>query len=73
MKLNVIPQKHFKKLKLWHCTNIKIHLKLYRYPKQKRNEEMKEMITNNKKKKKKTSLADNCQCVLGMDNMQTTM
>ena len=53
MKLNVIPQKHFKKLKLWHCTNIKIHLKLYRYPKQKGNEEMKEMITNDKKKKKK--------------------
>ena len=35
---------------------------------------MKEMITNEKKnKKKKTSLADNCQCVLGMDNMQRTM
>ena len=26
-----------------------------------------------KKEEKKTSLADNCQCVLGMDNMQRTM
>ena len=59
---------------LWHCTNIKIHLKLYRYPKQKGNKEMKKMITNDKKKEEeKTSLADNCQCVLSMDNMQRTI
>ena len=57
IKLNVIPQKHFKKLKLWHCTNIKIHLKLYRYPKQKGNEEMKEMITSDKKRRRKNLLS----------------
>ena len=35
---------------------------------------MKKMITNDKKKEEeKTSLADNCQCVLSMDNMQRTM
>ena len=32
------------------------------------------MITNHKKKEEeKSSLADNCQCVLSMDNMQRTM
>ena len=31
------------------------------------------MTTNDKKKEEKTSLADNCECVLRMDNMQRTM
>ena len=56
IKLNVIPQKDFQKLKLWHCTNIKVHL-IDRYPKQKGNEEMKEMITNAKTKRRKNLLS----------------